>query len=532
VTADVSDAAGNPAVQATHGLTVDETPPTIAIGTLDGNDVLNLAKSGSPLAISGTTTGVEDGQHVTVQLNGQAYDAVVSGNAWTATVPAADLAHAQLPDGSYQVTADVSDAAGNPAVQATHGLTVDETAPAPGTLSFANFVDTGSADTPPVTQDKTFDLSLSGQETVAGTNTVYEVSTDGGQSWTATGVHQVNLADGTYQFHAATTDAAGNVATSNAITVTVDTHAPNAPVLALALGAGVANGVTAAEATAASGVVTISGEAGSDLAVTFSNGTHTLTEHLTGTGAPEAVTLTSANLATLGDGAIYVSATATDAAGNVSAEAGVTFTLDTADPVLAVTNITYDATTKLSTITGTSEDGATVVVSDNGALVGTVTANGSGVWSLTVNAPSNTLHKYTESSTGLAGHTSSSAGVAYYQNSANHTLSGTDNHNDVLIGRPNDVLTGGTGNDLFVFNSGFGKETITDFTQGADQIELSKSLFTAGMTNDQMASWVQAHTTVSGAGGADLVVQIDAQDTITLKGMGHSSLQTGDLIFV
>src|SRR5207253_7397191 len=34
-----------------------------------------------------------------------------------------------LADGSYTVTADVTDHAGNPATQATHGLAVDETAP-------------------------------------------------------------------------------------------------------------------------------------------------------------------------------------------------------------------------------------------------------------------------------------------------------------------------------------------------------------------------------------------------------------------
>src|SRR6266852_2871122 len=115
--------------QATHTLKVDETAPTIAINTIAGDDILNAVESHSALAISGTTSGVEDGQHVTVTLNGHTYDAVVASGAWTATVAAADLAHAVLPDGSYPVTANVLDAAGNPAPQATHTLKVDETAP-------------------------------------------------------------------------------------------------------------------------------------------------------------------------------------------------------------------------------------------------------------------------------------------------------------------------------------------------------------------------------------------------------------------
>src|SRR6266852_4893038 len=101
--------------QATHTLKVDETAPTIAINTIAGDDILNAVESHSALAISGTTSGVEDGQHVTVTLNGHTYDAVVASGAWTATVAAADLAHAVLPDGSYPVTANVLDAAGNPA---------------------------------------------------------------------------------------------------------------------------------------------------------------------------------------------------------------------------------------------------------------------------------------------------------------------------------------------------------------------------------------------------------------------------------
>src|SRR5438270_592567 len=81
-------------------------PDALPICTIAGNDILNALEAQSDLAISGTTTGVEDGQHVTVVLNGTSYDATVTGNAWTTTVPHADLAHATLPDGSYQVTAD------------------------------------------------------------------------------------------------------------------------------------------------------------------------------------------------------------------------------------------------------------------------------------------------------------------------------------------------------------------------------------------------------------------------------------------
>jgi hypothetical protein len=120
-------------------------------------------------------------------------------------------------------------------------------------------------------------------------------------------------------------------ATTVSTTATVDTSAPIAPVLSL--GTGVANGATAAEAIAAGGVVTLTAESGASVAVTFTRGANTVTKTVTGNGAtPVAVALAPADLTTLGDGSISVSATATDAAGNASSAGTTSFTLDTAAP--------------------------------------------------------------------------------------------------------------------------------------------------------------------------------------------------------
>ena len=106
-------------------------------------------------------------------------------------------------------------------------VTVDTTAPAAGTLALANFSDTGSSNSDFISQDKSFDLSLSGQE--SGSTIVYQVSTNGGSTWTTTTAAQTNLADGSYQFRAQITDTAGNTSTGNVVLVTVDTTAPAAP---------------------------------------------------------------------------------------------------------------------------------------------------------------------------------------------------------------------------------------------------------------------------------------------------------------
>jgi hypothetical protein len=96
--------------------------PTIGIAAIALEEVLNAPDTQPSLTINGTTLGVEDGQHVTVMLNGRSYDAVVISNTWTASVTAADLMRAVLPDGSYTVTASVSDRDGTLAPPATQKL--------------------------------------------------------------------------------------------------------------------------------------------------------------------------------------------------------------------------------------------------------------------------------------------------------------------------------------------------------------------------------------------------------------------------
>ena len=63
-------------------------------------------------------------------------------------------------------------------------------------------------------------------------------------------------------------------------------------------------------------MVTVTGELGDSISVTFTNGIHTVTKTVTGTGSAQAVMLTASDLTTLTDGTISVSATQTDAAGN------------------------------------------------------------------------------------------------------------------------------------------------------------------------------------------------------------------------
>jgi Ca2+-binding RTX toxin-like protein len=85
----------------------------------------------------------------------------------------------------------------------------------------------------------------------------------------------------------------------------------------------------------------------------------------------------------------------------------------------------------------------------------------------------------------------------------------------------NDTLTGGAGNDTFVFRSGFGKanhDTFTDFKQAGDLdvIELHD-----GFTAEQaLANAVQS--------GADVTITFDANDSIVLKNFALANLHASD----
>ena len=151
-----------------------------------------------------------------------------------------------------------------------------------------------------------------------------------------TSAEVTTLGNGIVTVTATQTDLAVNVSGPSSINFTIDISAPIPPVLAL--GTGVANGATLAEAIQATGVVTVAGELNAIITVTFTGTTGTVTKPLTGTGVAQPVVLTSADVTTLGNGIVNVTATQTDLAGNVSGPSPINFTIDTlvVNPVLAL----------------------------------------------------------------------------------------------------------------------------------------------------------------------------------------------------
>jgi VCBS repeat-containing protein len=124
------DLAANPNTAAVQSVQpVDMLAPTVAVVTPISGGYINAAEDDANLIIAGTTTDLADGQFVTVNVGGKDYTADVTDNAFTVTVPSADLQ--ALPQGAVSVTANAADAAGNAAAQATDSYVYDTIVAAP-----------------------------------------------------------------------------------------------------------------------------------------------------------------------------------------------------------------------------------------------------------------------------------------------------------------------------------------------------------------------------------------------------------------
>jgi hypothetical protein len=143
-----------------------------------------------------------------------------AGQTWQETT----ASQTDLADGIYQFKAMITDAAGNSSETALQQIIIDTTAPSAGVLSLVDLSDTGISSTDQITQDKSLTLAVTGQET--GTTIRYLVSKDAGQTLQETTASQTDLADGTYQFKAVVTDAAGNSSETAIQQLMVDNIAP------------------------------------------------------------------------------------------------------------------------------------------------------------------------------------------------------------------------------------------------------------------------------------------------------------------
>ncbi|MFP2683850.1 beta strand repeat-containing protein [Enterobacter ludwigii] len=386
ITARAQDASANP-VNIGTVVDVDLAPVAISVNSVTPDNVLNAAEKGHDLALSGTTSGVEAGQTVTVTFGGKSYTTTVDANGnWAYTVPAADVSG--LKEGDARVQVSVSNVNGNPA-SSSHEFSVDTTAPTVtiNTVSHDNMLNAAEA---------AQDLTLSGTSTAEAGQTVtvtfngnqYTAQVQADGSWTldVPAADLAGITDGTAVVTATVSDKAGNPASTDA-SVLVDTTVPQITFNTVA-GDDILNIAEHGQALIVSGTVT-GAQAGDVITVTLNGKNYSAMLDASGNWS---MGIPAADAGALGNGDHTMSATLTDKAGNSTTQTHEIAVSLTA-PVIAINTVAGDDVINAIEkgedlqLSGTSNqpDGTTIVVTLNGINY-TATTDASGNWSVTVPA--------------------------------------------------------------------------------------------------------------------------------------------------
>ena len=378
-------------------------------GSSPTDNVTNATAPGFTVALG---TGVVAGDTVELLLMAARWPipclhtvtaAEVTAGSVTLAVTAGDLGA----DGSKQISARLSDSFGNSSTTAALAVTLDTTAPA---VAIGN--PGGETNQPSLTlsghsaRGRLDDHDLRWRDPVG-------IAIVSGGTWSS----NVTLNNGGNLLTAQVVDAAGNTATSNAVTYTLNTTAPTGgtPDLVAASDSGSSNTDNITNATAPSFTVALGATVVAGDTVELLLGGSPLAHPVTHTVTAAEVTAGSVNLAvTAGDlgadGSKQISARLSDSLGNSSTTAALTVTLDTTAPAetLAITAIasdtgssssdfiTNDTTLTVSGTNGALAAGEKIQVSSDGGTTWTDVVQNGTSWSLvdtTVHPSSFTAHR-------------------------------------------------------------------------------------------------------------------------------------------
>ena len=410
LTATATDAAGNVSpASAVLTVNLDTTPPlaTSALTLDPASDTGVLGDGITSVALPTLTGTAEPGSTVNlydgnVLIGTGAADPTTGAWSITATTP--------LTENTNSLTATATDAAGNvsPASAvltvnldttpplATSALTLD---PASDTGVLGDGITSVALPTLTGTAEPGSTVNLYDGNVLIGTGAADP--TTGAWSITAT----TPLTENTNSLTATATDAAGNVSPASAVlTVNLDTTPPLAT-SALTLDPASDTGVLGDGITSVA-LPTLTGTAEPGSTVNLYDG-----NVLIGTGAADPTTGAWSITATtpLTENTNSLTATATDAAGNVSpASAVLTVNLDTTAPIITA-SLAGGGNLYTAALTGTAEESGTITVSNGGTVLGTTTAAPDGSWSYTPTGLTDGSYTLTAAETDAAGNTSTTS---------------------------------------------------------------------------------------------------------------------------
>ena len=233
LTATILDTAGNDANATEDGVIKDTIAPSIASIFVASDNYVNSKELSSPVVVSGSTTGVEDNQPITININGQDFITYVSANTFTT-----DANLSSLSDGTYDINASVADASGNPATEFTGSFVIETVLPTqavkPDSISLSH--DTSSSTSYFLTNQAAQTISAELNASLGADEALY-ASVDSGSTWlriyddenltNPTSFDWVTtLQTGTNSIYFRVTDTADNNGTDTTQLYTLDTNAP------------------------------------------------------------------------------------------------------------------------------------------------------------------------------------------------------------------------------------------------------------------------------------------------------------------
>ncbi|GAC1347900.1 MAG: hypothetical protein NVSMB18_34420 [Acetobacteraceae bacterium] len=351
------------------GLVTNQSSQTIT-GTADPNGTVDVYDNSGTTALATVTAD--------------------AGGAWTASVT--------LIEGANSLTTTSTLSGTTSAPSAAVSYTLDTVLPA------APSITSGGLTTNQATQTVTGSAEANSTVKIydnSGTTPLATVVANGAGAWSSS----VALgADGSHSLTVTATDAAGNTSfPSSASVYTLDTVPPVAP------------SITTPGLTTNQAIQTVAGTA-------EANGTVTIYDN--GGSTPLATVVTDAfggwsTTVNLGaDGTHDLTATATDAAGNVSlASVADTYTLDTMPPPAPTITSTGDLTNQpIQIVIGTAEAGSIVNLYEDGdsMAAGTVLVDGGGNWNVLLDLGTDGTHSLTATAVDTAGNVSADSTAANY----------------------------------------------------------------------------------------------------------------------
>lgn len=345
VTATLTDTAGNVSLASSAlPITIDATSPQSLTP-----DLIAASDTGSS-----STDDITNDNTPTITLTGQSTGDVITVNATngSSTIScsytvgsASNCTLATLSDGTWNISASVTDAAGNTGTTQAIAVNILTSSPNRSTPDLIPASDTGRSNSDNITNDTTPEVTIPG----ALTGDVVTVSATNGTSTltctytvgSATGCSLPTLSDGTWSVSASITDTAGNTGpASGSLSITIDGAAPATPSSAdLLPSSDTGKSDTDNVTTDTTPSFTLpSGTNGDTVTITASKGGETMTcTYIVGVS-------TQCDLPALSAGEWSITANVTDTAGNSSTSS-------------APINITIDGQSSTSSISGLNAGG-------------------------------------------------------------------------------------------------------------------------------------------------------------------------------